>query len=249
METEKIYLNDAYVKEFDAKVREINGNTIVLDRTAFYPTGGGQPYDTGAIMRGNSIFKVIETKKDGETVLHILERPFDGAVGEAVHGVIDWERRYMHMRLHTAIHVIDAVMEKRKSGAITGGQIYDDRARVDFDMPEMDREKANAVLEEAQKVIDEGKKVYPKLLSKEDAIGVENLSRTEPGRKLMESLKEVRVIVIEGFDMQMDGGTHVSNTKEIGRLELAKYENKGSHNKRIEIKLGEATYKQAAPQG
>ncbi len=235
--TEKIYLEDAYAKEFDAAVVERKGNALILDRTVFYPTGGGQPCDTGVIESNGKTCKVIETKKDGEEVLHVIEGEADFNPGDSVHGRIDWERRYMHMRLHTAIHVLDAIMEKRNAGVITGSQIYDDRARVDFNLPEMNREVASKILEDTQKVIDEGKRVYPKVLKKEEALGIENLSRTEPGRKLLESLEEVRVIVIEGFDMQMDGGTHVSNTKEIGKLVLAKFENKGSHNKRIEITL------------
>ncbi|MGC8478477.1 MAG: alanine--tRNA ligase-related protein [Candidatus Micrarchaeia archaeon] len=235
--TEKIYLEDAYAKEFDAVVVERKGNALILDRTVFYPTGGGQPCDTGVIESNEKTYKVIETKKEGEEVLHVIEGEANLNPRDSVHGRIDWERRYMHMRLHTAIHVLDAVMEKRNAGVITGSQIYDDRARVDFNLPEMNREVASKILEDTQKVIDEGRKVYPKVLKKDEALGIENLSRTEPGRKLLESLEEVRVIVIEGFDMQMDGGTHVSNTKEIGKLVLAKFENKGSHNKRIEITL------------
>lgn len=236
--TEKIYLTDAYAKEFDAVIVEKNGNALVLDRTVFYPTGGGQPCDTGTVTCNGIAYNVVETKKDGERVIHITDREADAKPGDKIHGAIDWDKRYMHMKLHTAIHLLDAVMEKRKAGSITGGQIYDDRARVDFDLPEMNREVAAKILEDTQKVIDEGRKVYPKILKKEEALGIENLSRTEPGRRLLESMEEVRVIVIEGFDMQMDGGTHVSNTKEVGKLVLAKFENKGSHNKRIEIALG-----------
>jgi misacylated tRNA(Ala) deacylase len=233
--TERIYLEDAYSKEFDAKVTSVNNNAVVLDRTMFYATGGGQPCDTGIISHNGESYRVVETKNEGEDVLHILDRTFNGGIGDEIYGVIDWERRYMHMRLHTAIHLIDAIMEKRKAGSITGGQIYDDRARVDFDVPGMDKEMVMKILEETQKIIEEGRKVYPEVLSKEKALSIENLSRTEPGRKLLESLDKVRVIVIEGFDMQMDGGTHVANTKEVGRLSLVKYENKGSHNKRVEI--------------
>jgi misacylated tRNA(Ala) deacylase len=234
--TEKIYLSNSYVKEFDGTVESASGQAVILDKTAFFPGGGGQPADTGIIASEKGAFRVVEVKKDGEEVVHILDR--EGlSPGMKVHATLDWETRYMHMRLHTAIHIIDGVVEKRNQGSITGGQIYDDRARVDFDIPGMDRQTVEAIISEAQKIVDSGQKVYPKTFKKEEALTIENLSRTEPGRELMKQLDEIRVIVINGFDMQMDGGTHVSSTKEVGKITLFKYENKGSHNKRIEIKL------------
>ena len=235
--TEKIYLSDSYVKEFDAKVVASQGNTVVLSRTAFFPGGGGQPFDTGTLETNGVEYKVVETRKEGEEVLHVLEQADQLGIGSGVHGKLDWSKRYMHMRLHTAIHIIDGVVEKEKRGSITGGQIYDDRARVDFDIPGLDKTAVLDILGRAQKVVDSGVRVYPKVLTKEEALATDNLSRTEPGRELMSKLNEIRTIVIEGFDAQMDGGTHVSNTKEVGKITLFKYENKGSHNKRIEIKL------------
>ena len=235
--TEKIYLSEAYAKEFEGTVKVVSGPAVILDRTVFFPSGGGQPFDTGILTSEKGEFKVIETKKEGDDVVHILDHESGLLQGANVHGKIDWEKRYIHMRLHTAIHIIDGIVEKRNQGSITGGQIYDDRARVDFDIPGMDRQTVETMIGEAQKIVDAGYKVYPKTFMKEEALKMENLSRTEPGRELMRQLDEVRVIVIEGFDMQMDGGTHVSSTKEVGKISLFKYENKGSHNKRIEIKL------------
>ncbi len=234
---EKVYLIDSYAKEFDARVEGIDGNMIKLDKTLFYPTGGGQSCDTGIMIAGSEIYNVVETKKDGEGVLHIIDRVPNFNSEQTVHGKIDWEKRYMHMKLHTAIHILNAIMETKKVGTITGGQIYDNKARVDFDMPGMNKDEAIRVIAEAQNIVDEGRKVYPKILEKKEALAIENLSRTEPGRKLLVNLDKVRVIVIEGVDMQMDGGTHVSNTKEVGKIKFVKYENKGSHNKRVEIAL------------
>lgn len=234
---EKIYLSDSYAKEFDSTINTISGTAVTLDRTAFFPGGGGQPFDTGVLASEGGTYKVVGMKKEGDSILHILDRVAGLPQGAKVHGTIDWEKRYMYMRLHTALHIIDGIVEKGYQGSITGGQIYDDRARMDFDIPGMDRQMVEAIIAGAQKVVDSGYKVYPKVFTREEALKMENLSRTEPGRELMQRLDEVRVIVIEGFDMQMDGGTHVSNTGEVGKMTLFKYENKGSHNKRIEIKL------------
>jgi misacylated tRNA(Ala) deacylase len=231
--TNKVYLNDAYIKEIDAHVTGVNGNEITLDTTIFYPTGGGQPCDTGTIGTHN----VIEVRKENDEVIHVLEAPSDLVMNETVHCVIDWGKRYMHMRLHTSLHIIDGVVEKLYQGKITGGQIYDDRARMDFDVPGLDRNKALEIMASAQKIVDEGHNVTAKILSKEEALKIPNLARTAPGEDLLGKLDSVRIIDIEGFDFQLDGGTHVANTKEVGRIEMLKYENKGSHNKRIEIAL------------
>ncbi|MCL4373556.1 MAG: alanyl-tRNA editing protein [Candidatus Marsarchaeota archaeon] len=231
--TNKIYLSDSYVREIDAIITGVQGSTITLDKTIFYPTGGGQPCDTGII----GIYKVVDVKKDGDEVAHVLETGPGFGVGDTVHCAIDWDKRYMHMRLHTALHIIDGVVEKLYQGRITGGQIYDDRARMDFDVPGLDRAKAMEIMQSAQKIVSENHKVSAKLISKEEAKAIPNLARTEPGEDLLSKLDTVRIIDIEGFDFQLDGGTHVASTGEVGTIELTKYENKGSHNKRIEIML------------
>ncbi|MGC8652247.1 MAG: alanyl-tRNA editing protein [Candidatus Micrarchaeia archaeon] len=231
--TNKIYLSDPYVLEINAAITGVQGNTITLDRTIFYPTGGGQPCDTGII----SNYKVVDVKKDGDEVVHVLEAEPSLKVGEVVHCAIDWEKRYMHMRLHTALHIIDGIVEKLYQGKITGGQIYDDRARIDFDVPNLDRAKAAEILSSAQQIVAENRKVSARFLSKEEAQSIPNLARTEPGADLLATLDSVRVIDIEGFDFQLDGGTHVAGTGEVGSIEMIKYESKGAHNKRIEIAL------------
>lgn len=236
--TERLYLYDSYLKEIDAKVVSTSGNAIVLDKTIFYPGGGGQPYDTGSIEIMGKRYEIVEMRKNQE-IEHIASEDVQASAGSLAHCSINWQDRLIYMRYHTAIHIIDGVIERKyPHGAnSTGSQIFKDRARVDFDMPEMNRELAEKILEEANKVVEEGHRVIAKELSKEEALSIENLARTEPGRKLIESLDKIRVIEIEGLDMQMDGGTHVANTKEVGKISLLKFENKGSHNKRIEIKL------------
>ncbi|MGC8687094.1 MAG: alanyl-tRNA editing protein [Candidatus Micrarchaeia archaeon] len=234
--TEKVYLRDSYARELDAKVTFAEGSNILLDRTVFYPTGGGQPCDTGIIKNGATEFKVVEVKKDGDNVVHVVEGDASSLkIGDSVKCVIDWDKRYMHMRLHTALHIIDGVVEKLYQGKITGGQIYDDRARMDFDVPGLDKNKMLEIISAAQKIVDENHNVTAKILTKEEASSIPNLARTAPGEDLLSKLTEVRIIDIEGFDFQLDGGTHVAHTGEVGKLEMLKYENKGSHNKRVEI--------------
>ena len=236
---EKIYLMDSYLKEFRAKIRAIEGNRIYLDKTAFYPAGGGQPSDSGTIIDevNSKMASVIDVEKYGDDVVHIVEGEPSFATGSDVLCKINWNKRYAHMRYHTALHIIDGVVHKDYSGSITGGQIYDDRARMDFDVPGMDKAVMLSILEKAQSVIDESHKVAVKFLGKEEALSIKELSRTDPGNELLQKLDTVRVIDIEGFDMQMDGGTHVANTKEVGDLSMLNYENKGSHNKRVTVKL------------
>jgi len=234
--TEKVYLRDSYARELDAKVTFAEGSNILLDRTVFYPTGGGQPCDTGIIKNSTTEFKVVEVKKDGDNVVHVVEGDASSLkIGDSVKCVIDWDKRYMHMRLHTALHIIDGVVEKLYQGKITGGQIYDDRARMDFDVPGLDKNKMLEIIGAAQKIVDENHNVTAKILTKEEASSIPNLARTAPGEDLLSKLTEVRIIDIEGFDFQLDGGTHVAHTGEVGKLEMLKYENKGSHNKRVEI--------------
>ncbi len=240
--TEKLYWEDPYLKEFSAKVVETrtlsDGRVgVLLDRTAFYPTSGGQPNDTGMMSYDGRTATVIDVSKDGDNVLHIVDSVEGMGAGDAVECRIDWERRYGHMRHHTALHIIDGIVQKRNSGRITGGQIYADRARMDFDVAGMNREMMQGIIEEAQKIVDDDHSVVSRFLTKEEAMAIPDLSRTDPGNDLLASLKSVRVIDIVGFDMQLDGGTHVASTKEVGTIVLHEYKNNGAHNKRVYITL------------
>ncbi len=237
---EKLYLTDSYLKEFRARVTAIDGNRIYLDKTAFYPSGGGQPSDSGTLVDevGSKSAVIADVEKSGNEVAHIADEGHGFTIGNSVLGRIDWERRYAHMRYHTALHIIDGVVHRDYQGGITGGQIYEDRARMDFDVPNMDKAMMLSILEKAQEVVNESHAVSVKFLGKEEALSIKELSRTDPGNELLRKLDTVRVIDIEGFDMQMDGGTHVANTREVGSISMLSYENKGSHNKRVTIKLG-----------
>jgi misacylated tRNA(Ala) deacylase len=241
---EKIYLNDSYAKETDAKVTSISNKNekeieIELDKTVFYPGGGGELPDTGIISFNGQENKVINTKKNGDNVIHIIEALPNFKVNDEVHCKIDWKKRYAYMRHHTAIHVISGIMESKYNAMFTGGMISDMKSHFDFDMPELNRELAEQVIKESQLVINRNLNVVVKILSKEEALKIPNLVRTEPGRELLNKLETVRVVDIENFDVQMDGGTHVKNTKEIGIVNLSGFENKGSHRKRVEISLND----------
>ena len=229
---EKLLWKDQYMKVFNATVVASEGG-IELDRTAFYPTGGGQPCDIGTLSLGGDRINVVEVKKDGDRIIHLTEKDISITPGTTVVGEIDWGRRYAHMRYHTLLHIVDGVVEKYYGGKVTGGQIYQDRARMDFDIPMMDRQKADEIAAKAQEVIDEKRTVAQKFLSVDEAAAIPNLSRTLPGNELLKKLDSIRVIDIEGFDMQLDGGTHVANTSEIGKIRLDSYESRGAHNKRV----------------
>lgn len=234
---EKLYWTDSYLKETNANITAINGAELELNKTIFCPRGGGQPSDVGKVTIDGQIFNIIEVKKNSDNIIHVLEKAPIARVGDKIECKIDWNKRYASMRYHTAVHVIGGVLENKYGGKFTGGQITFDKAHFDFDLPSLNRELSLKVIEEAQKIIDEGHKVNAKFLSKEEAEKIPNLVRTDPGQELFKNMEIIRVVEIEGVDTQFDGGTHVRNTNEIGRVELSRFENKGTHRKRIEIIL------------
>lgn len=237
--TDKLFLNDMYLKEFDAVVTSVDQNHVVLDRTAFYATGGGQPNDTGTLLTSSGELRVVNVRKEGDEIVHTLEEGQTVSPGTKVHGKIDWDRRYSHMRFHSAIHVMDGIVTQKHgdNGLLTGGQIYEDRARIDVDMEDFSRELVEQIMQECNSFITEGHRIHQKEISREEALQMENLARTEPGRRLIESLETVRLIVIDDLDEQADGGTHVADSREIGKLVLTKVESKGKRNKRIGFTL------------
>jgi misacylated tRNA(Ala) deacylase len=232
--TEKLYWLNPYEKEFDARVVSISGRNVILDRTCFYPKGGGQPGDTGEI---NGV-KVLDTVKDEyENIIHILEKDPSFKVGDIVHGRIDWERRYRIMRLHTAIHVISAVLIREFGNVLfTGSQIYEDRARMDFNLEKLDESIAKQIEEKTNEAVKLNLPVTAEIISREEAEGRAGLKRLMDVSKY-EKFTTFRIVKIGDIDMQLDGGTHVRNTSEIGRVKIVKRENKGKNNRRITIVL------------
>ncbi len=241
--TDKLYLNAMYLKGFDAKITKMEGNNVVLDKTAFYPAGGGQPSDTGRLKVNGKEFRVADVKKSGDDILHVMESVEGLSAGDLVDGAIDWEKRYAYMKYHTTIHIIDGIVTRMYAGKgfSTGSQIYQDRARVDFDMAELTRELAQKIIDDSNAVARQGRKIIVREVGRDEALNMPNLVRTEPGRELIKKLDVVRIVEIEGLDMQMDGGLHVENSKEIGRIVLSDFSNKGSHHKRVEVRLERLT--------
>jgi misacylated tRNA(Ala) deacylase len=235
-DTELLYATDAYLRSFDARVQEILADGgVSLDRTAFYPTGGGQPHDLGSLTWEGGSAAVVEVRKSGPRVVHVLDGP-PPPVGTTVHGEVDWERRYALMRHHTALHSMSGVIYQLYGATVTGGQMYPDRARMDFLLPDLSQERLQRIEERTNELLAEGHPVSIRFLSREEAFAIPDLIRTRVNL-LPEGINEIRVVNIEGIDQQADGGTHVANTKEVGRVRIARSENKGKGNKRLEIVL------------
>ena len=227
-----LFWQDAYMKEFDAKVISVNGNEVVLDRTCFYPTGGGQIFDTGEINGS----KVVEARKDeNDTVYHKIEGQPTFSVGDDVHGKIDWERRYNIMKLHTSAHVISAVLTKNFGNILfTGSQIYADKARMDFNLEKIDDEIMKTIEEKSNEVVKMNLSIVSRIIKREEFESSPNLKRLADTTHY-DKYKTFRVVEIKDFDVQLDGGTHVANTSEIGKIKIVKRENKGKNNRRITI--------------
>jgi misacylated tRNA(Ala) deacylase len=235
-DTEQLYATDAYVRSFDATVQESTADGgVVLDRTAFYPTGGGQPHDLGTLTWDGGSAAVVEVRKSGGEVVHRLDGE-GPPVGTRVHGEIDWQRRYALMRHHTALHSISGVIYQLFGATVTGGQMYPDRARMDFQLPDLSQERLAQIEQRTNELLEEGHPVSIRFLAREEAFQIPDLIRTRVNL-LPEGIEVIRVVNIEGIDQQADGGTHVANTREVGRVRITGSENKGKGNKRIEIVL------------
>jgi misacylated tRNA(Ala) deacylase len=234
--TEELFLRDAYLKEFEARVVDLSGREVVLDRTAFYPGGGGQPADKGTLGVGPINANVVDARREGGRVVHVLDNAIPETVRE-LKGSLDWERRYACMRYHTALHVLSGVIWRNFDAKVTGGQMRPDRARMDFSFPgewtadvvgEIER-LTNEALAQARPV-----KVYE--LEREEALENPDLIRTQVNL-VPERVKTIRVVEIVGLDTQADGGTHVANTEEVGEIESTGHKSKGRRNKRLEFVL------------
>ncbi len=232
--TELLYLHDSYLREFDATVTSVNGQTVTLDQTAFFPSGGGQPSDAGLLRWPGGEARVLDIKKDGASARHDLDGPVPSE-GQIVRGVLDWDRRFAIMRHHSALHVLVGAVYHLFGALVTGGAIYPERARMDFSLEDLNKGRVTAIEAEANRVIGEHRRILARFVSREE---FERSDLTRLARNLLPpEIREVRVIEIEGFDAQADGGTHVANTSEIGRLAVTKTENKGKTNRRLEIAL------------
>ncbi|HLH45222.1 MAG TPA: alanyl-tRNA editing protein [bacterium] len=235
--TEKLYLTDSYLREFTADVVTVDAGRVFLSRTAFYPGGGGQPPDRGllAVENGPTLSVVGVGKTESGDVYHEVQGGLLN-VGERVKGIIDWGLRYAHMRHHTALHIVSGVAFKLFGAKISGSQIYADRARIDLDIKGFDKSKLKVLEDESNRIVAERRGVSVRFIQRDEALANPSLYRLGDDAHIPAG-ETLRIIEIDGFDAQLDGGTHVANTAEVGKIVFAKYENKGVGNKRIEIVL------------
>ncbi|MDD4878532.1 MAG: alanyl-tRNA editing protein AlaXM [Candidatus Nanoarchaeia archaeon] len=232
--TEQIWLKECYTKEFEAEVEEVLGKYVMLNRTAFYPESGGQPTDKGTMECEGSTYSVLFVNKVGTDIRHEVDR--EGLKkGDKVKCKIEWERRHIFMRYHTAAHILSGVINQKTGALITGNQISEDKARLDFSLEKFDQEIMSDFIKEANQVISKQLPVHIHFMAREEAFKIPAIVKL--AKFLPESITEIRVIDVEGFDQQACAGCHVKNTSEIGVMEIIKAENKGKDNRRVYFAL------------
>ncbi len=227
MMTKKLFWEDTYLQDFNAEVELVDGNRVVLDQTAFNPRGGGLVSDTGRING----MRVIEATKEGDSVYHMLEAPAELRVGDRVHGVLDWDRRYRIMKMHTSAHILSSVVNRETGALITGNQISPDESRVDFNLEDFSKERISDYVGKTNDAAARGLEVKTFFMKREEALakpGFVKLANAMPP-----SLEVLRIVQIGDVDTQADGGVHVKNTREIGKVVGLKTENKGKSNRRL----------------
>ncbi len=233
--TELLFHAQSYLKEFEATVTDALEAGVVLDRTAFYAGGGGQPTDSGTLTSGGIVYQVTGIKRvDGKLVHQISgDLPAEGSV---VTGLIDWDRRYLLMRTHTALHILCGVVWRDYGAQVTGGDMKPGEARMDFEFQNLTAEFAEEVEVKINAEVAAERDIIVNNLEREEADKVPDLIRTKINL-LPPDIQEIRTIDIQGLDLQADGGTHVANTREVGLIRVVGHESKGRINKRIRIAL------------
>jgi misacylated tRNA(Ala) deacylase len=237
--TELLYQTDATLREFDASVTAVDAEAraVVLDQSAFYPGGGGQPCDFGALSVSGVEYPIEKVKKQGADVLHFLggTAPLPAA-GAAAHGTLDWSRRHQLMRTHTALHVLCGTVFRDYGALVTGGDMEPLKGRMDFEFATMRGELVREIEAAVNREIAAARDVRVNILPREEAFQIPDLIRTKINL-LPEGIAFVRTVEIVGLDLQADGGTHVANTREVGSVRVVDYKSKGAINKRIYIEI------------
>lgn len=234
-----LYQLDSYQKEFDAAVIQKNDelHAIQLDKTCFYPGGGGQPWDTGKLLFNGAELGFTRARMANGEHWHCLaaEQPLP-EIGNSVHGMIDWENRYRLMRTHTAMHILCGVIFRDYGALVTGGDMQPLEARMDFEFESMTKELVAVIEEAVNREVQLGHPIQVKILPRAEAFQIPDLIRTKINL-LPEHISEIRTVQIVGLDLQADGGTHVANTHEVGKIRIVDYKSKGKINKRIYVKI------------
>jgi misacylated tRNA(Ala) deacylase len=236
--TELLYLVDSYVREFEAVVQRVEDDRVVLDRTAFYARGGGQPWDTGSVESAAGVSTAVTEvqRHDGEVWHtapgHTLQP------GDAVHGRIDWARRHALMRTHTTMHALSAIIWRDHAAKVTGGNMEPLRGRLDFELPQLPEGFNESLERTLNEELAAQRDIRVRFLTRQEANEVPDLIRTKVNL-LPADITEIRTIEIVGLDLQADGGTHVANTREVGPVRIVKTENKGKGFKRVRLELQE----------
>lgn len=231
-----LYMEDSYLKEWDTRVVTANGNFIFLDSTAFFPKGGGVEWDTGVMTRKSDgkRFKVVYTGKFKGEISHEVDA--EGLKkGDGVHCTLDWDRRYLLMRYHTAAHVVSGVFHNEFGYKITGNQLTPEKGRIDFDMEAFDVEQLKKGIARSNELVGKDLPVEISTMSREEAEKDQTLFKLAMG--FPHDLKDIRIVDIKGFDAQADGGCHVKSLKEIGIIRFEKAVNKGKNNRRLYFTL------------
>lgn len=234
---ELLYQKDSYIKEFQCKIVKVDGdaNAVIIDKTAFYPGGGGQLCDRGTIEIGEKKYLVNKVKKMGNEIYHYINGELP-EVGEECNCKIDWDYRYKLMRTHTAMHILCGVVWRDYKAQVTGGNMEALSGRMDFEFENLDKDLIVDIEEKINKEVDNKRNIKVSILSREEAFAIPDLIRTKINL-LPEGINEIRTVEIEGLDLQADGGTHVKNTEDVGKIKIVKYKSKGKINKRVYIEI------------
>jgi misacylated tRNA(Ala) deacylase len=233
--TERLYHQDAYLAAFEAVITAVSEQAVALDRTAFYPGGGGQPHDLGVLQAAGKPLLVTSVQAKSGEIWHQLEAPAP-PVGFKVQGELEWGRRFQLMRTHTAMHILCGVIWRDYGASVTGGNMEPLRGRMDFEFESMRAELVREIEEKINREVEASRPVKSAILPREQAFQIPDLIRTKINL-LPEGIQQVRVVEIEGLDLQADGGTHVSNTREVGPIHIVDYKSKGKINKRLVVEL------------
>ena len=235
--TQLLYHTDSYCQAFTATVTAVDSalNVLACDQTAFYPGGGGQPHDTGALNWDGQTAAVTKVARQGAQVWHTIAGTLPD-VGTVIHGTLNWERRYQLMRTHSALHVLCGVVWRDYGALVTGGNMEPLQGRMDFEFEALRRELVQEIEDKVNAEIQQGRDVRVRILPRAEALQIPDLIRTKINL-LPEGIAEVRTVDIVGLDLQADGGTHVANIREVGHVRVVDYQSKGKMNKRMYITL------------